>query len=148
MLSCTHAWNKVGSLFNGPTIKQCPLYNDRHWKPPLVWYKRWDSVTTDKLRCGLLRMVGSIVSQFWFLDKWRVRHFSKVHLEILLDRELEGLCTHNWFYMHQAPLAYMMVFRQVTSPSLCLGNPRGIIDRDLRGLILHAPNAISAHGGL
>ena len=125
MLSCTHAWNKVGSLFNGPTIKQCPLYNDRHWKPPLVWYKRWDSVTTDKLRCGLLRMVGSIVSQFWFLDKWRVRHFAKVPTEVLFNREPGGHFTNDWFYMHQTLLAYMVVFsqRRASNPDALVSSP-------------------------
>ena len=28
----------------------------------------------------------------------------------IIDRELEGHCTHDWFYMHQTPSAYMVVF--------------------------------------
>ena len=30
----------------------------------------------------------------------------------IIDRELGGDCTHAGFYMHQAPLAYMVVFSQ------------------------------------
>ena len=30
----------------------------------------------------------------------------------IIDRELGGHCTHDGFYMHQVPLAYMVVFGQ------------------------------------
>ena len=30
----------------------------------------------------------------------------------IFDRELGGHCTHNGFYMHQVPLAFMVVFSQ------------------------------------
>ena len=30
----------------------------------------------------------------------------------IIDRKLGGRCTHDEFYMHQAPLAYMVVFGQ------------------------------------
>ena len=30
----------------------------------------------------------------------------------IFDRELGGHCTHDGFYMHQVPLAYMVIFGQ------------------------------------
>ena len=47
----------------------------------------------------------------------------------------------------------ILILRQVAQPSLCQGTPRGIIDRELGGYlhprwILHAPEALSVHGGL
>ena len=31
---------------------------------------------------------------------------------VIIGRELGGHCTHDWFYMYQTPLAYMVVFNQ------------------------------------
>ena len=37
----------------------------------------------------------------------------------IIDRELGGHCTHDGFYMHQAPLAYMVVFSQRWASNPC-----------------------------
>ena len=103
------------------------------------------SLTSDELRCGLLQPVWDLdrrlirrqlVSQFWYLDKWGVHHFAKILPEVLFDRKLGGHCTHDWFYMHQVPLAYTVIFSQwrVSNP----GSP--VSSLTFYRLSCHGPN--------
>ena len=87
-------------------------------------------LTSDELLGGLLPTVWEssqrlierqYISQIWSLDKWRGHHFAKVPPRGIIDRKLG----HEGFYMHQAPLAYMVVFsqRRASNPGSPVSSP-------------------------
>ena len=110
------------------------------------WQHIWGSLKFDAMWCDEFS-VGR-ASQWFFVDGLGVNPKvcpETIGLAILIlrqvarpwlwqvtprgitDRELGGYCTHDRFYMHQAPLTYMVVFRcrrtsdqgtMVSSPTL------------------------------
>ena len=89
----------------------------------LWWWMWWMDIicfTSDQLCSVLLPTVRESTkrlirrqfgSQFWSLEKWTGHHFVKVNPRGI-DREHGGLCSHDGFYLHQAPLACMLICSQ------------------------------------